>query len=111
MSHPLLEDYDTALQTIYTHVGFVEDWVVYPIDDQTQAIWGLVEGGRVRFADTQEDFDSDGNYYEDTVYTQRFYKKHVYRGEELTLVFCDSGVDGMKYFRLFLSSKEVLVRK
>lgn len=28
----LIENYQKALQDIYDHVGFVEDWVVYPID-------------------------------------------------------------------------------
>lgn len=104
----LMKNYNNALQTLYDHVGFEEDWVVCPIDDSTECFWTIDENQDfVRFADTMEVLASDGEYYEDEVYKQRFYKKHVYRGEKLTMVFCDTHTDGMKYFRFFDNSKEI----
>ena len=103
----LMQNYNNALQAIYDHVGFVEDWVIYPIDDKTDHIWEISDGS-VKYARDLKDFNGDGNaYYVDEIYTQRFYKKHVYRGENLTLIFCNPGVDGMKYFRIFDNSKEI----
>lgn len=97
----LIEDYKNALQAIYDHVGLVEDWVVCPIDDATRFYWSLAKG-RVGFSESLEDLETqEGEYYEDEIYTQRFYKKHVYKGKDFTLVFCDTKTDGMKYWRLF----------
>ena len=104
----LMKNYNNALQALYDHVGFKEDWAICPIDDSTDCFWVLDENqGFVRFADTMETLNSDGDYYEDEIYKQRFYTKHVYCGENLTMVFCDTHTDGMKYFRFFDNSKEV----
>jgi len=101
----LLENYDKALQAIYDHVGFVEDWVVYPIDDKTDHYWTITENGSwVRYA---KDKTLNNDYYEDEIYTQRFYKKHVYEGEEYTMIFCDPHTDRQKWFRVFRNSMRV----
>ena len=102
----LLDAFAKAKQDLYRHVGFTEDWVVYPIDNQTDHFWS-VEDCVIKFADSMEQFESDGDYYCGEIYTQRFYDKHVYRGEDLTMVFNDTGVDGMKYFTFFDNKKEV----
>lgn len=103
----LIENYQNSLQAIYDHVGFEEDWVVCPLDDQTEMFWN-VEDDVVKYADSKEEFESeDGNYYEDDLYTQRFYSKHVYEGELFTMVFCDPHTDGMKWFRLFDNTKRM----
>lgn len=87
----IISNYNKALQDLYKHVGFKEDWVVCPIDDQTDCFWSVdVDkngGGSVKFAETMEKFNSDGDYYLDDIYTQRFYDKWVYRGEKYTMVF------------------------
>lgn len=104
----LIEDYKKALQAIYDHVGFTEDWVVCPIDDKTEHYWYLsntkgagfviyIEEDRQNLKQALENLE----YYKDEIYTQRFYKKWVYRGEDFTLVMCNPGVDGMKWFTLF----------
>ena len=100
MSLKLIEEYQKALNAIYEHVGFVEDWVVCPLDEQIESYW-YVGNCIVRFSDTIEQFFSDGDYYEDDIYTQRFYSKWIYEGADFTMVFCDPNVDGMKWFRLF----------
>lgn len=102
----LIDDYQKALQAIYDHVGIKEDWVVCPIDDKTECFW-RVDDSTVYYSESEEDLKTlSGNHYEDDLYTQRFYPKHVYRGELFTLVFCDPHTDGMKWWRLFDNSKE-----
>lgn len=101
----LIQNYQDALQAIYDHVGFVEDWVVYPLDDCTDSYWDYDESD-VYYADSEEElWGETGNYYSDVIYTQRFYQKWVYSGEKFTMIFCDPGVDGMKWFRLFDNEK------
>jgi hypothetical protein len=102
----LISNYSKALQAIYDHVGFVEDWVVYPIDIRTECFW-RVDGNSVRYADTEEKFNSNGDYYLDDIYTQRFYSKWVYEGEKYTMIFCNPCVDGMKWFRIFDNNKRM----
>lgn len=102
----LIEEYEQALENIYNHVGFEEDWVVYPIDDCTDCLWEI-NGNTVKYSETKEGFFSDGDYYVDDIYTQRFYSKWVYRGENYTMIFCDPHVDGMKWFRIFENSNEI----
>jgi len=103
----LIKNYLESLQKIYDHVGFVEDWVIYPLDDQLNRYWDE-DGDSVYYADTYEEFDSeDGGYYVDEIYKQRFYNQWVYVGDDFTMIFCNPGVDGMKYFRLFDNSKRM----
>lgn len=52
-------------------------------------------------------FNSDGNYYVDEIYAQRFYEKWVYRGNEFTMIFVDTHMDGNKFFAVFSNDKEV----
>lgn len=102
----LIEEYEKTKQAIYDHVGFEEDWVVCPIDDCTNMFWSVTENG-VKFADTKKDYNSDGDYYLDEIYTQRFYKKWIYEGKDFTMIFCDPHVDGMTWFRIFDNSKRM----
>lgn len=108
MIHPLIEMYNAAKEAIYEHVGFPgEDWGYCPIDDCTAYYWTLVDDTTVYYADTEQELeDQEGNYYSAEVYTQRFYDKYVYRGQDLTMIFLNPGVDGMRYFSLFDNSKE-----
>jgi hypothetical protein len=103
----LIENYEKALQTIYDHVGFKEDWVIAPIDNCTDRFWDI-DGDSVKYADTIEQFNSDGDYYLDDVYKQRFYNKWIYEGKDFTMIFCDPHVDGMKWFRIFDNSKRII---
>lgn len=104
----IIDSFFHAKQAIYDHVGFKEDYVFYPIDDCREMYWAL-DNGSIKHAETMEKFNSDGDYYLDDVYTQRFYKQWVYRGEKYTMIFCDPHVDGMKYFCIFDNEKEVKV--
>lgn len=103
----LLQNYEKALQEIYDHVGFVEDYVIYPINDNTDYFWDC-DGETIFFADTKEEFEEeDGNYYESEVYTQRFYSKWIYEGKDFTMIFEDTHTDGMKYFAIFDNTKRL----
>ncbi|MGD9157249.1 MAG: hypothetical protein PVG39_02485 [Desulfobacteraceae bacterium] len=102
----LMDDFGTALRKIYNHVDFKEDWAVYPISDRTDMFWSE-DGKEVKFADSMKDFNSDGNYYVDEIYKQRFYKKWVYRGKKLTLIIVDTHTDGNKFFAIYDNSKEI----
>ena len=101
----LVKNYKKALQEIYNHVGFVEDWVIYPIDDNTEYYWEI-DGNEVVYAQSVEELETqEGECYSGSVYEQRFYDKHIYEGEKLTLIFLDTQTDGMKYFALFSNEK------
>ena len=102
----IIKNYNKALQVLYDHVGFKEDWVVYPIDDRTEMIW-QADGDNVKYAETIEKFNSDGDYYVDTIYKQRFYKKYWYIGKELTMIFVDTHTDGNKFFAFYDNKKKV----
>lgn len=101
----IIENYLEALQEIYNHVGFEEDWVVYPIDDCTKYYWSI-DDETVEYADSLEEFISEeGNHYTAEIYKQRFYDKWVYEGKLYTMIFLNPNVDGMKYFSLFDNNK------
>lgn len=107
MGDHLMRSYNMAIQQIYEHVGFKPDYVVYPIDDRTDMVWTLDGDSAVRYAETEEKLlDQDaGDYYEDEIYRQRFYDRWIYIGEAITMIFCDTHTDGMKYFAIFDNNK------
>ena len=103
----LIVNYNKALQDLYDHVDFVEDWAVYPVDDRTGMFW-YIDKDEVYYAENIEEFNKeDGEYYADEIYTQRFYNKHVYRGKDLTMIFVDTHTDGNKFFAFFDNNKEI----
>lgn len=107
--HELIKNYEEAKRAIYDHVGFGEEsWVVCPIEDCTEYVW-KINTPLVTFAENLEELEDveAGKYYQDEIYTQRFYDKWVYEGKDLTMVFCNPDVDGMKWFRLFDNSKRI----
>ena len=93
---------------MFEHVGFKPDWVEYAIDDATDYLWKIIDTDEsVRFALTMEKMDSDGDYYQDAIYHQRFYKKWIFEGKDVTMVFCNPGVDGINWFRIFDNTKRI----
>ncbi len=101
----MIEKFNTAKQALYNHVGFVEDWTVYPIDDRTEMYWEILDGKEVKFANTMDQFNSD-DYFQNEIYKDRFYSKHVFRGAELTMIIVDTHTDGMKFFAFYINAKE-----
>lgn len=107
----LLDDYNEARQKVFDHVGYVEDWVVIPLDDATDYFWRLEGEGRgdsVLFADTEEELNDEesGATYSNDIYTQRFLSKWVYRGADFTMVVVDTHTDGNKFLQIFDNAKE-----
>jgi len=104
----LISNYKNALQAIYDHVGFKEDWAIYTIADHTDKYWHA-DDDSVCYADSESDFyyDHDEHCVE-AIYKHRFYDKWVYEGAEFTMIFCDPQVDGMKWFKLFDNKKRLL---
>lgn len=108
----LMDDFYNAKKALYDHVKFKEDWVVYPIDDATEMFWKISKDENyVTFAETAEQLESDGNFYQNSIYRQRFYDKWVYRGELLTMIIVDTHTDGNKFFQFFDNNKEVTNEK
>ena len=108
----LLNDYQDIRQQVFNYFGYVEDWVVIPLDDATMYYWRLTgegHGDEVQFADTVEELkNEEGNYYVNEIYTQRFLPKWVYRGAEYTMVVVDTHTDGNKFLQIFDNTKEVV---
>ena len=100
------EKFFEAQEALFEHVGFAPDWVEYAIDNQMHCFWSE-DGKSVKYAETMKKFNSDGDYYIDQIYTQRFYDKWVYEGKDVTMIFCNPGVDGINWFRIFDSKKKV----
>lgn len=109
----LLNEYFDLQKKIYDYFGYAEDWVAIPLDDQTECYWTLTQyedgKGFVQFHPNRKDLlDKDGgNYYENEIYTQRFLPKWVYRGEEYTMICCDTHTDGNKFLCIFDNAKEI----
>jgi len=70
----------------------------------------MIDGESVLYAEDKYDvINKTGKYYQAEICTQRFYNKWVYVGKEITMIFTNPGVDGMKYFSLFDNSKKIEV--
>jgi hypothetical protein len=106
----MLNEYFALQQSIYHYFGYKEDWVVIPIDDSRAYYWHYPEGGdEVVFAQTpniQELIESDGEYYSNLIYRQRFLPKWVYRGEDYTMFVVDTETDGNKFLQIFSNDRE-----
>lgn len=100
-----LDDYFKLQKEIYEYFGYNEDWKVIPLEDGTDYIW-MVNDSQVAFAETMDDF-SGGNYYANEIYTQRFLKTWVYRGEDYTMICVDTRTDGNKFLQVFDNKKEI----
>ncbi len=102
----VLTNYLKAKEELLAHVGLTTDWVECSIDDASEYVW-FTDGKQVYYADTEEELiNESGNYYVNEIYTQRFYNKHVFRGEQFTLIFCDPQVDNCKWWRVFSNNLE-----
>ncbi len=97
------------LGAIFKEFGYEESWCVYPIIDSRECLWAILGSdtdGEVKYADTQEEWDSDGDYFVDEIYTQRFLEKWVYRAKSHTLILVYTSVDGNCFLRVFANKNE-----
>jgi len=105
----LLKEYFEIQQKIYDYFGYVEDWVVIPIEDKTEYYWcvqGTDKSGDVVYAKDVKDF-ATGDYYSNELYQQRFLPRCVYRGEDYTMICVDTHTDGNKFLQIFDNKKEI----
>ncbi len=108
----LLDDAITATEAVYNYFGYKEDWRVIPLSDETIYFWRVDQDeatgqGSVTFADSIGELESgDGNCYSHEIYTQRHLPKWVYRGEDYTMISCDTHTDGNKFLCVFDNKKE-----
>ena len=108
----LLDNYFKLQKEIYDYFGYVEDWVVIPLEDNTEFYWYLTGedyGHSVVYGHSKEQLMDVGslNFYSATIYTQRFLPKWVYRGEEYTMVCADTHTDGNKFLMIFSNNLEI----
>jgi hypothetical protein len=122
----LLTDFLKARDALYEHCGFKEDWIAFPIDDQSSSYWRAEnevwkqEGtekeskatfdGEIQWADSIEKLKNTEkeDYYSASLVRHRFFNgKSVYRGEDFTLIIGHPGVDGMTWLYCFDSHKEI----
>lgn len=110
----LLDEYLEAKQKLHDYFGYVSDWKEIPMDDARDYFWSLEQNdngsGSVHYAETKEELMSqEGNCYFDTIYTQRFLPKFVYRAKDFTMISCNPHVDGNYFLRIFDNSKEIKI--
>ncbi len=113
-----VDTYNTALEAIFDHVGYVQDWKIIPLQDDREVYWKLVDN-ELKFSPNREALeywlaehdDEYGPYgdclYSNIVYRQRFLPKSVYRGQELTIVCADTQTDDNKILQLLNNLKEI----
>ncbi len=104
----LLDDYFKLQEYRYKYFGFVEDWVVLPLDDSRERYWMITKDDTIIHSLSKEDVLNDtGNYCEDYIYKQRFYKKWVYRGDDFTMIMIDTRTYGNRFLSIFDNAKEI----
>jgi len=109
-----LKKYFELQKEIYDYFGYVEDWVVIPLEDHTDCHWMIVgdeRTGTCVFSHKQfdEDLISAGKeIYSGPIYTQRFLPTWVYRADDYTMVSVDTMTDGNKFLMVFDNSKECI---
>lgn len=105
----LLDDYFRIQAEIYSHFGYVEDWVVIPLDDARKYFWHF-DGESVAYSPlplTDEVVENGEHYYINELYTQRFLPKWEYRAADYTMLCVDTHTDGNKFLQVFDNAKEM----
>lgn len=103
----LLDKYFEIQKQIYNYFGYKEDWRIIPLENSTEMFWILDEdSGFVRFAETEDKLFSNGDYYKNAIYTQRFLPRWVYPAKDYTMICVDTHTDGNKFLQVFDNSKK-----
>ena len=108
----LIDKYFELEKEIHEYFGYVEDWVVIPMVDHRRYYWLLdeKEGGDGHIVYYEEPLTDEvidaGQYYDATIYTQRFLPKWVYRADDYTLICMDTHCDGNRFLGIFDNKKE-----
>lgn len=123
----LLNTYQKARDAIYKHVGFDDRGISYPIEDCTYMFWfidteypasvvfyerkeniTIYRNRRAEaIADWKHTMYDEQEYYQEEIFTLAYHDKEVYEGKEMTMIFCETGMDEMRLFRVFDNKKRV----
>jgi hypothetical protein len=108
-----INDYFELQQKIYEYFGYVEDWVVIPLDSRLEDYWMVTGKGEMGDSYayspepfTQESMEKGDQLYGGRIYTQRFLPKWIYPGKDYTLICADTQTDGNKFLMVFSNEKE-----
>ncbi len=110
----LLQDYFKLQGQIHDYFGYVEDWVVIPLQDCTRYYW-MIAGPEdksttpVVYSDdplTLESVTEGKTIYSGPIYTQCFLNQWVYREADCTMVCVDTRTDGNKFLMVFDNKME-----
>lgn len=108
-----VENYFKLQNEIYEYFGYKEDWCVIPIENRLGHHWmvcGPEDIGSTSIVYSEEPFTpehiTNGTHYSDTIYTQRFLPKWVYRTNDYTMICVDTHTDGNKFLAIFDNSLE-----
>ncbi len=119
MISELVDQYFDLQRQIFEHVGYVEDWTAYPMEDQRGNSWRLdshnvtwAESIEAMPADDEdeldgEDAESKGDYYTAELLYNHRVPESVYRGAELTLIRVDTNSDNNRMLLIFSNDHEV----
>lgn len=103
----MFDSYFKLLEEIYDYFGFIEDYVVLPLDDRREYAWAIIDDSEVQYGKMEDILNDTGDYYVDEIYKQRFYDRWIYHGEEFTMIMVDTHTDGNKFLAIFDNSKEI----
>ncbi len=110
----ILKQYFELQKQIYDYFGYVEDWVVIPLEDSTDSYWYLEQkedgSGKIAYSDVPFEIEKviEGDFYSGHIYTQRFLPKWVYKGSDYTMVCVDTRTDSNKFLQVFDNKKELI---
>ncbi len=118
-----LDEYMKLEKEIHDYFGYVEDWVVIPMDERREFYWKCDEDRdtEVYYSKSKENLEKiiandyewqgddidENDYYTDEIYTQRFLPKWVYRGKDYTMIVVDTHTDGNKFLAIYDNAKEI----
>jgi hypothetical protein len=110
----ILNTYFDAQKELFDYFGYVEDWKVIPLDNQTGNYWMIcgpenLNSTRVVWSQksfTKELLEAGTEIYSGVIYTQRFLPKWVYRGKDYTMIAIDTQCDDNKMLMIFENEKE-----
>jgi hypothetical protein len=107
-----MDEYEAARKAVFDYFGYVEQWRVFPIDDQRRQHWMVVGGesdGAVVYSPepfTDASLEAGKAIYSGSIYTQRHLDKWVWRGREYTMALVDTQCDGNVVLMVFANALE-----
>jgi hypothetical protein len=108
-----ISQYNSALMEIYNYFGYGKNWVVIPLSFNLCSFWMICgpenhNSTKIAFSNIPftEKSIKKGDNYSGRLYTQRYLKQWVYRGEDYTMVSVGTYYDGNKYLMVFENKLE-----